>query len=420
MIKKKIINPWHSPPTTHSSHRVIHLYNLPHGTEWKSIESYFEGYIIEFSHFFSSQALIQFSSSEMARKFMNELSNRLSAAQIQSEFSCIYYLEWDNFEKMSGISRVLCIQVVKLRVPLSIFDIYDECSLFGTVEKIICFEKSGKFALAQMKTISEAGLAMINLSNSPRHSPGFQLRVQFSKNQDIAIKFNNSKSFDFTSNGAIIHFEQLRAASISEPGFFEPEKVTEVPPVFDLFRPVHFDPAFTHYLNVTNIDEMENPCDTLRNLFKQYGPVFRVKSNILKGGRSNALILMANGFYARLAAYFMQNCPLFGREMRVDLPMHLDPSAIGSSGCETTIKDYEADNPSEFVGYEEMWVPSEYVKVYPDTIKVSFMNLDSSIEPIPERNVLKFANIDQASVFIAKNGNGVIDNEHFSLRFTHP
>ena len=418
-LKKKIINPWNSPPTSHSPHRVLHLSNLPNNSNWNSIKNNFDTNSIEFTHFFSNQALIQFINTDLARNYISNCKGYIPNTTIKIQFSCIYYLDFENKEKYNPNSKVICIQVVKLRLPLSIFDIYDECSLFGTVEKIICFEKTGKFALVQMKTFNEASLAMNNLSNSPRHNPGCELRVQFSKIQDIAIKFNNNKSFDFTIPNSIEQFEQLRNSSYSEPPFFEPEKIPEVPPVFELFKPVHFDPAFTHYLNITNIDEMINPCDKLRNLFSQYGPVYRVKSNILKGGRSNALILMANGFYARLAAYFIQGCPLFGRKIRVDLPLHLDPAAYGVTGCETTIKDYQTDVNNGFIGYEEMWIPSEFVRIYPNNFKFN-ENINMNYIYIENRNVIKFNNIEEAAIFIATYGNSIINGVNISLRFTNP
>jgi hypothetical protein len=143
-MRGRIINPWDSPPGPSTSHRLVHITNLPPNCRWDSISPYITpANSIELHHLFARDALIQFSNSRLARHFISTYNNRLSIAgyPLTISLSPIPNLLSPSDQPgriSSPPSRVICIQVIKLRIYLGIHDIFEECSHFGTVERIIC------------------------------------------------------------------------------------------------------------------------------------------------------------------------------------------------------------------------------------------------------------------------------------------
>ena len=408
MKRSKIFNQWENPSIDLSNHRVIHIGNLPDGCCWRDIKVIFKDYYVEFSHFFGNQALIQFKTPQEAHEFIK--SNKvIKPYNAPVEFSFFDSLIYDDFESIPGASRVICVQVTHLRLYLGIYDIYDQCSLFGVVDKIICFEKGGKFALVQMHTVQEAGLALYNLSNSQRHLPSFQLRIQFSKNQDIAIKFNNTKSFDFTQIGSRAEFEHNRESAMSELGFFEPERESSIPSEFDLFRPIDFDPVFSHSIIIRGYHETNNPCDTLRNLLQQYGFVISVRCTVSRGPSSLAIVQMRDEYQARLAAYMMNGCPFQNDVLTTEV---IQGNEQPSLGIEISRKyPVELNKPNNY------WFPSKKVRIFPETIDVSSILSELKVQCKKNGSVLTFDSVSDASYFIAKNSMKTINNQTLYLCF---
>lgn len=403
-----VINPWECPPGENTNHRLVHMKNLPPNCQWTEIEPLFQSYNIQLHHQFGKQALVQFSDPVAARAFIASYHGEINIKQYPVSISLsplTHLIPISETTTRASASRVICIQVTRLRVYLGIHDIYDECSLFGTVEKIICFEKAeSKFALVQMSTVTEAGYVLANLSNSPRHLPAFQMRIQYSINQDIIIKFNNSKSFDFTSINANSQFAALREASAGEAPFFEPEKCAEVPPSFDLWRPVYFDPSFSSVLSFSGFEDLRQICDHLRNLTCQYGPVLRAKRV-----KRSVFLHMKSGFYARIAWTFLQGCPFRGRKLQIEFTTHTTFTSNGEIS-----KEY-GDEPEdlELADYGVMCFPSPAVAVAGD---VPIEELGARAKPVGR--VLVFQSIAEAAEFIATTNNSVLHGKPVRLYFT--
>ena len=407
----RVINPWEIPPGENTSHRLIHMKNLPPECQWSEISNLFQNFTVELHHFFGKQALIQLNDSPSARSFIAQYHGEVNVRgyPVRLSLSPLIQLYPIHETTQHGVvpSRVICIQVIHLRVYLGIHDIYDECSKFGVVEKIICFEKSeSKFALVQMSTVTEAGYVLSNLSNSSRHLPSFQMRIQYSKNQDIIIKFNNSKSFDFTQVNATSQFAALREASAGEAPFFEPEQCPEVPPAFDLWRPVHFDSAFSKIVSVSGFDESRQICDQLKNLASQYGPVLRVRKF-----RRSIFLSMKTGFYARLVVTFLQGCPFEGKVLNFELAPHGNiPGIFDQSGNKDEID--EGDD-LELNDYSSMCFPSQAAAVRSDVPLKEFEQTGANIQ----QNLLIFPKIADAALFIANKNNTMIDRKLVRLSF---
>ncbi|OHT02328.1 hypothetical protein TRFO_07149 [Tritrichomonas foetus] len=420
-MRGKLINPWQCPPDPMQC-RLLHLENLPPNCTWRELFPFFSSIQIEHQNIFGHQALIQFYSPGQAYAFYESFHNKLMIGgyPITITFSPLTQLILTSESPTrTAPSRVICIQVMKLRVCLGIQDIYDECSQFGIVEKIICFEKTGKFALVQMSTVEQASLVLVNLSNSPRHLPAFQFRVQYSKNQDIVIKFNNSKSFDFTQPDAQVQFARMRESTAGERPFFVIDETNEINSIFDFWRPVHFDPTFSPIIGVTGYDEKTINCDILHNLFCQYGPVKRIK--IPFNRRRFAFIMFANSFYARLALTFLNNCPFEGKHLIIDFPMHPDINQQGDSN-EQYFKDYSNEGEDlEFDDYACLSFPTNCVKLKNSDLNFFIQNLNINLAENAflnhQNNTILFPTVDEATRFICQMNTMFVNNKQFFFVF---
>jgi len=416
-MKGVIFKPWSCPPSQNSSNRVIHICNLPENVTWNVIERFFSGYQVNFAHCFGKEALIDFRDYNCARSFLKNINGSLFGPKAKIEISCIPYLNPPDTSTNKGTpSRVICLHITKLQISLSIYDIYDECSMFGTVEKIICFEKAGKYALVQMKTILEASLILSNLTFSPRHHPLFQVRVQYSKNQDIVIKFNNSKSFDFTSPDSLSQFLQLRSTSNEDVAFFTPEVSGVVSEVFNLWRPGPMEIPNGQVIKVSGFEDAKQNFDHLFRLFCQYGSVNRIHSSFKS--QKCMFVQMSNSFSARIAIVFLQGCPyLYGR---LNLSQILPNEPIfNENEYFQNSKDFrgQVDDP-EISEYSEMWPPSKAILVTPKSSLQHFSRVCNDAIIDIERSVIMFSELDRAVSFIIEYNRTKLSNEFVSMRFT--
>lgn len=413
----KKVNPWQCPPDP-QFRRIVHLDNLPPDCTLAHLYPF----LVPFHEFdqpfmFGNQALIQFSNPQKAQAFVQHYQNKLviSGHPIDISFSPLTQLVFtgDSSSRQTP-SRVICIQVTKLRVCLGIQDIYDECSLFGIVEKIICFEKTGKFALVKMNKVEQATLALINLTNSARHQPSFNFRIQYSKNQDIVIKFNNSKSFDFTTTDSHQQFARLREEMVGERPFFTVDECEGIDPLFDFWRPVYFDPFFLPVLSVANFDDKFVTCDFLKNLFSQYGVVEHVK--ISNARRRFALIKFSNSFYARLALTFMENLPIDGKKLIIDFQIHPDLTPQSDQ----LSKDYssKSDEDFEIDDYSSLSFPSRFVKI--KNGNPEDLNIPTNADFDPKSKIIQFPTIDEATRFIGMMNTTVVNGKTVYVSFCNP
>lgn len=417
--------PWNYPPGQSREHRLVEIIDLTPGTEWSQVEKYFKPYKIELHHFFGSQGLVQFNRAKDALKFVTEKQYYISELRATVTISAIPSIVPPISAKRKMFrSQVLRIQVIRLRCYLGIHDIYEECSRFGIVEKIICFQtndksdKSCKFALVQMQNVEQASIALANLNNPNRYAPSFELRVEYSKNTNIVIQFNNSKSFDFTVPGAKDQFEMVKEGLTNEFPFFEPD-TTYVPKSFDLVRPIQFDPSYGNAL--TTIGLQPKPASYARNIFQQYGIVLKVKV-VLKQNECWTHVQMRNAFYARLAQTNMNGTTINGKKLNIELSNK--PNVHPETNDTRNQIDYqeydsEQDDPDIQV-FAEMWKPSQYISVRPKAVSLKDFANGHGIEYIGEKNMLKFQNIDAATDFIATNSLSTYNGKFITLYYAKP
>jgi len=392
-------NPWFCPQDNDSCSKVIHIYKLPEGFKWQNARKIFEHYEIDKYHFFGTEGLVEFKNKGDTSRFMKENGQYIESIPAYIEISPIDSLIIPPpIHKRVSPSRVICIQVIKLRQYLGIQDIFGECSHFGTVLKIICFENSGKFALVLMGNKEEAAMALANLNLSPRHLPFFQMRIQYSKNQDIIIKFNNAKSFDFTIPSALEQFYSVVNGLTGELPFFEPDPLPELSSSFSLFRPIQYDSAFGNVLSAVGFEEHTEGCDFIRNIFLQYGAVLKVKF-LSKSAKKTAFVQMRNSFFARLAMANLQNMEIDNNTLAIEISSHSDvrPS---TGQIDQSYKEYPTDDDPDISEYSLMWPPSRWVSIRPVGLKCAeFCPPGTKIV----NNIAEFDTIQDAATFIGNN-----------------
>ena len=417
-MSRILARPWSYPPGQQSQHRLVKLIDLDPGTDWKKVKHFFDGYKIEKFHFFGTQGLVQFCNSNDAIKYIVSHNYFIPELHATVTLSSIPQMV---FPRVKPKSRVVCIQIIRVRAFVGIHDIYEECSNFGKVLRIICFEKQGRYALVEMETEEQAAVVFANIQNSAkRFAPTFELRVQYSMNEKIHLTSNNSKSFDFTVPGAEEAFDLVREGLNGEQPFFPPEKNEMIPKQLDYFRPVQFDPAFGNSLNITKIPLQT--AEFFKNLISQYGVIIRVKT-VLKEQEATAFVQMRNGFFARLAMSHLNQCPLLGKKMKIEISPHRDvhPETSAQNG-QIEFKEYdeETDDP-DLYAYSKMWCPSKFVSVRPQGIKITDLGLPIGNYQIDENlNCLIFPSIDLATNFIGSTTPKSFDGVPTILYFMKP
>ena len=417
-MSRILARPWSYPPGQQSAHRLVKLIDLDPGTDWKKVKPYFEGYKIDKYHFFGTVGLVQFYDANEAHKYLVQHQYYIPDLHATATLSSIPQMV---FPRGKPKSRVICIQIIRIRAFVGIHDIYEECSNFGKVLRIICFEKQGRYALVEMETEEQAAVVFANIQNSAkRFAPTFELRVQYSMNEKIHLTSNNSKSFDFTLPGAMESFDLVREGLTGELPFFPPDKNEMIPTQLNFFRPVQFDPAFGNSLNITKI-----PLQTanfIKNLFSQYGVVLKVKT-VVKEQEPSAFVQMRSGFFARLAVTHLNQCPLLGKKIRVEISPHRDvhPETSAQNGqIEYKEYDEDADDP-DLSAYGSMWCPSKYVGIRPKGIKISDLEIPKGNFEIDEKlNCFIFPSIDLATNFIGLTNPKSFDDVPTILYFMKP
>lgn len=417
----RITRPWDFISPLNRKYKVVLISDIDASITKDFIKEKVNPFEPTFFHFFGNKALIQFPSEKHAKQYISEFKPNDFGSFSSVNLSPIGTIIHDNINKSDAIpSKVICLRIEKLHISLGIYDIYDECSHFGVVEKIICFSKENvnrdnfskeqkKFALVQMSTIEEASLACANLSNCPRHNPHFQMIVQYSTNQDITIKFDNSKSFDFTQSGAHGQFEQLRKSCGTQIFLFTPDRQPEI---FELWRPVpNLGASIGNNVMVTGFDEQNNYLhQKLFNLFSQYGTVNRVKR---KRNGQYAIVQMSNQFYARLAMVHLDQCPFFSGTLSCSPVANLEHDSAFISKDFT--KTARSRGDLQIGDLKEIWKPSETIMIK----KCDAQDINTTdAEVIHGVNCLRFLSVNDAVSFLVRRP--FPENDEVVLKFVNP
>ncbi|XP_048757877.2 polypyrimidine tract-binding protein 2 isoform X4 [Ostrea edulis] len=217
----------------------------------------------------------------------------------------------------------LRIIVEHLVYPVGIEVLYQIFSKFGKVLKMIIFTKNNSFqALIQMSDPVAANAAKLSLDGQNIYNGCCTLRIDYSKLNNLNVKYNNDKSRDFTNPNL----------PSGDPGLDQAMPFgAQVPQMSSYGVPSALGAARMMTLNaaaaagnavllVSNLDEQKVTPDALFTLFGVYGDVHRVK--ILFNKKDNALVQMAEPHQAQLAIAHLDKVKVWGKNIRVTQSKH--------------------------------------------------------------------------------------------------
>ncbi|XP_043677524.1 polypyrimidine tract-binding protein 1 isoform X5 [Vespula pensylvanica] len=278
-------------------------------------------------------------------------------------------------ETQGGPNTVLRVIVEHMIYPISLDILYQIFTRFGKVLKIVTFTKNSSFqALIQYADMVSAQTAKFSLDGQNIYNSCCTLRIDYSKMQNLNVKYNNDKSRDYTNPNLPTGDANIDAASLALGGELLPqilmgagsqpraripvESIAGAPGVLPTpFAAMHGLPSplagpyngvpptgglgglggfplgagalgvrvpgggqSSAVLLVSNLNEEMVTPDALFTLFGVYGDVQRVK--ILYNKKDSALIQMAEPHQAHLAITHMDKLRVFGKQIKVVLSKH--------------------------------------------------------------------------------------------------
>lgn len=252
---------------------------------------------------------------------------------------------------------VLKVIVTNIVYPVTIEVLQQVFSRCGEIQKIVTFMRNEQYhALIQYASPKEAQSAKTLFNHQNIYNGCNTLQVEFSKLDNLNVKYNNDKSRDFTKPNLGKSPDQLVMDPVAAaqmqmaamPGML-PNPYT--PPLGAAFpgmmggmhggmplgmhqlppQPHHHQqqqPPFmgmgrdrgSAVLLVSNLSEEDTSCDDLFILFGHYGDVQRVK--ILFNKKDTALIQFSDSPQAQAAQSNLNGVRLHGKEMRVSRSKH--------------------------------------------------------------------------------------------------
>jgi len=346
--------------------RVLHVRGLPDDvTEheiWKLVLPFKTlGLMVNFMHLKSkNQAFLEVDNIEMAREMAQyyllnppcirqrtihlQFSNHKQLSPPSSALQEKLLMDLRNFQEAEGGSNhVLRVVVENMTYPTTLEVLTHLFSQFGNVLKVITFTKNNQFqALIQMDCESNAQAAKLSLDGKNVYTNCCTLRIDYSKLQQLNVKFNNEKSRDYTRpelpqcddyNSHQHHSQQMiqpyqsgLMGQAPQLAGIPTSMMSPIPSIQNHNVPSPYQHASAPpssgptVLLVANLDEQRITCDILFTLFGVYGNVLRVK--ILYNKKDNALLQMADNHQATTALTHLNSRVLHDKPIRVVFSKH--------------------------------------------------------------------------------------------------
>eukprot|EP00916_Digyalum_oweni_P004378 GHVL01007747.1.p1 GENE.GHVL01007747.1~~GHVL01007747.1.p1 ORF type:complete len:538 (+),score=85.68 GHVL01007747.1:66-1679(+) len=302
------------------------------------------------------QAFVEFPSLECASRcldFLNSHPTPLKGSPVMGVFSSRQSVttQEDLMSSLEQSSRVLLVHVVEMMYPVDIDMLHHIFCKHGIVEKIVTFSRDQRAfqAMIQFSTPQSATEALRALDSQNIYNDCNTLKIQFSTFKELTVKYNNSRSRDFTNNFLPSGYEdgaswdphvpqrQLQCRLPSDPrvmspmannsggyispqgsgGWLQPMSAVAMKLVgSQIGSNALINVQLTPVVIVYGLDPEEVCCDHLFNLFSFYGVVTKVK--VLVKRRDAALVQFQLPDYATLALNFLQSATIYGKELRID------------------------------------------------------------------------------------------------------
>lgn len=206
-------------------------------------------------------------------------------------------------------SNVLLMRVTNIMYPVTIDSIHAIFSRFGTIHKIVMFEKGAGFqVMVEYPDVPTAVTARDGLHNQHMYEGCNILRIGFSNLSTITVRRNSERSWDYTPEiAAAAGGRGMGSRQMSHP---VARKNSGSPRN-------EANAGQKRVLLVRGVDAEQVTPEALVALFGLYGNVLRVK--MLDTEPMAALIQMSTQGQARAALDFLHGAPLAGNVLSVAL-----------------------------------------------------------------------------------------------------
>ncbi|RWS16415.1 polypyrimidine tract-binding protein 1-like protein [Dinothrombium tinctorium] len=340
----------------------------------------------------------------------------------------------------SNTSPVLRVIIDHMIYPVTLETLYSIFSRYGKITKIVTFTKSGTFqALIQFESSLQATTAKLSLDGHQMYPTGNLLKIEYSKLQQLNVKYNNDKSRDFTnpllppgntSNAAATAAAATNAganalSALTFNSFNHHDSLASLDPLglagkkmtviffrlFNIYLMIiafqqqpfglttsfaslraalsssshHSSPSSQSLLSsalgygsvllVSNLNEEMATPDALFTLFGVYGDVIRVK--ILFNKKDNALVQMLDPQQAQLAMNYLDKQKVFGKVIKISPSKHqlVQLPKEGQPDSGLT-KDYTNSALHRF----KKPGSKNYLNIYPPSSTLHLSNIPPSVD----------------------------------------
>lgn len=304
--------------------------------------------LLEMGDLPSAQMMVEYYSKQL-------LYVRTSPVFVQYSNHAQLKLEADGQSLSSDCSRcILHVIVDNMVYPINVDMLYHVFHTSGKILRIVTFNKNNSFqALIQFSDNAEAHKAKLTLNGHNIFNGCCKLHIEYSKLQNLSVKYNNDKSRDYTNKHLPTDGSPSPAAAITQydrqhiPNAYEnlgmaagsvyPQRAlaeTMMPMVGCLPTPalVHGQPTAypsnalpanvpcfggSPVILVSNLNENKVTPQALFTLFGVYGDVIRVK--VLFNKKSKALVQFKDAAHAQLALTHLDYVKLWGKQLELSL-----------------------------------------------------------------------------------------------------
>ena len=341
------------PPT-----KVLYVRNLPESVT----DAEFAGYCSPFGRVANVLLLrdkrhgfVEFEDRQHAISCVTYFSQHpltLHGSLIEFAFSGRSEITFRSPNEANPPNRILLLTVTNLVYPVTVDVLSQIFQKYGGLEKAIVFNRGNVVqALVQLSDVSTALICKNSLDGQNIYAGCNSLRVQFSLMNDLDVKQNSDRTFDFTLSSKSVPVEPS-----DDFQFFGYSNSFVIPPI----------------LQVSGLNATETSPEHLAALFAIYGNVVRVRCVSDK-----AFVQLQDLNHCRTAQQYLSGIQLHGKTLTVE--MHHASDGIKDSSPGSVVKDF-VSQPLLYSRHK----PDKVQKLYAPSISLHVSNMpdDTSEEEL--------------------------------------
>jgi len=190
--------------------KVLHVRNVDPNTTQDELVSFVSQYGSVIAICFLSkfnQALIEMDSIEAASAVMMHAKSTpvyIRGKEIHFNYSKSQNINVNARQGPSepvGVSNVLLSTILNPAFPITVDVMHTIMSPYGTVCRIVIFNKNGVQALVEFDNTLSAATAKASLEGKDIYAGSCTLKIEFSKSSKLNVHTNNEKTWDYTNPG---------------------------------------------------------------------------------------------------------------------------------------------------------------------------------------------------------------------------